>query len=77
MPSYYSRDEAVGAVSRVLRGVVEGEEAAATIALVEQSLGIPEGAMTALVFYPEHAGASDDLDADGLVELALQRARDD
>ena len=68
--TWLSREEAIVAVDRVLSGTYEAEEAAAWLALVEHSLGLEQGKLVALVFYPDESGASDDADGEALIALA-------
>lgn len=68
-----TREEAVDAVARVLHGVIHDREIDAWLALVERSLGLPEGAVSALVYHPEAAGLPAEPSAETVVATALSR----
>lgn len=70
MAGELTRDEVVTVVDRVLRGVIEGEEAEAWLALCERSLGVPRGRLVGAVVYPEESGLSSEAGASEIVAWA-------
>ncbi len=77
MTKLLESDEAVAVVERALRRVFEGDEEDAWLALVEKSLGLPDGAVRALVYYPDHHGLGPDPTAEEVIAMAFQAVEAD
>lgn len=74
MATPLSHEEAMDAIARVLHGVIHDREIDAWLALVERSLGLPEGAVSALVYHPEAAGLPPEPTAEQVLAAAFARA---
>ena len=70
MASLLTEEEAIQVVDRVLRNVVRDADEAAFLALVDRSLGVPEGTVAGILAYPEEHGIGEEPDAERIVAAA-------
>jgi hypothetical protein len=70
MASELSREDVIGVVDRILRGIITGDEAEQWLALSERTLGLRQGALVGRVYYPEEMGLPEDTTAEELVASA-------